>query len=187
MVQYSERSLLPWISCCSRKLQPKSDAVCFLMVPHVHEHTCCKNGRMRTHTHIPTYPHYTYVFFLLFVSDLQLYYIERSKCWLSLRVGRYETLGLRSGLLDTHYSAAVRPLLISPAAFCIQAGFVTYCERKTSFDQYVDNFPDAFLAHCVWHFCANIISNYFVDFSASLWGFFLIPWFLVVYRLVSHS
>lgn len=38
--------------------------------------------------------------FLLFVSDLQLYYIERSKCWLSLRVGRYETLGLRSGLLD---------------------------------------------------------------------------------------
>lgn len=103
MVQYSERSLLPWISCCSRKLQPKSDAVCFLMVPHVHEHTCCKNGRMRTHTHIPTYPHYTYVFFLLFVSDLQLYYIERSKCWLSLRVGRYETLGLRSGLLDkTH-------------------------------------------------------------------------------------
>lgn len=40
------------------------------------------------------------MYFFLFVSDLQLYYIERSKCWLSLRVGRYETLGLRSGLLD---------------------------------------------------------------------------------------
>lgn len=68
-------------------------------------HMCMNThvAKMGVCAHIPIYPHYTYVFFLLFVSDLQLYYIERSKCWLSLRVGRYETLGLRSGLLDkTH-------------------------------------------------------------------------------------
>lgn len=62
--------------------------------------TCAWTHMLQKWAYVHTYPHYTYVFFLLFVSDLQLYYIERSKCWLSLRVGRYETLGLRSGLLD---------------------------------------------------------------------------------------
>lgn len=46
--------------------------------------TCAWTHMLQKWAYAHTYPHY----------------IERYKCWLSLRVGKYETLGLRSGLLD---------------------------------------------------------------------------------------